>query len=200
MAVKRVENFGKPKFKLSEPVSSQIYDFFEDYFPAEIERRMRDLNQTYPLKGLKVEIGRCEITKGQWLLYTTVCLNGQITNGGLVQFFENCPGLVKDALALLQEWADPEFAAAYEKAAKPLLGLIEKHAKKYPDAQGVDLTVFWEEFEIALDSIADEDVSAIETSCYSFDRETNNKNWFNAQDIKVLTFVKENPKDFAKIQ
>ncbi|MFZ1725256.1 MAG: hypothetical protein WBO29_01950 [Albidovulum sp.] len=186
------------KRKLDEPVSYQIYDCFEDYFPKEIEARLRNLNQTFPLAGLHAQIDCGQITKGQWLLYTTVCFTGQVLNGGTEQFFDNCPGLILDVRAVLKNWAPEELLTTYQTAARSNLEVIEAHSKKTPKAEGADLADFWKELEAAGADFDDDAVSLIDASAYSDDRDSNPLNWFTSLETNVLDFVVNNPTDFKR--
>lgn len=193
MGIKLVEERVQPKYKQNEPTSYQIYDFFEDYFPNEIERHLRELNTTYPVMGLRAQVAAGEITYGQWLLYTTVCFSGQVLNGGLEQFIENCPGLIGDAAAILQDYAKPDFVGAYTAFTRPLLDLIEAHK-----SLGEDLTSFWKEFEIRLDQTDPDTAKTVDEAAYASDRNTNPENWFNNLESRVLEYVLKNPDEYQR--
>lgn len=63
-----------------------------------------------------------QLTEGQRILYSLAALDGQVKNGGITQFFWNCPDLIfpaSDALAALRY---SELSVAYEKALESLMG------------------------------------------------------------------------------
>ncbi|RLJ60501.1 hypothetical protein BCF46_0702 [Litoreibacter meonggei] len=199
MAVLKVDSNTRLKRKSGEPISYQIHDYFEDYFPRPIEQHVRELNQTFPLATLRSQVAAGNMTEGQWLLYTTVCFSGQVLNGGAEQFFSNCPGLIRDAETVLKDWAPAEFLASYKTAASPLLDVIETHAELSPIAQGGDLGDFWKALETAdelIDSVA---VEEIDTSAYAKNRNEDANNWFTELETKVLDFVEKNPEQFKHL-
>ncbi|MBY6121559.1 DMP19 family protein [Mameliella alba] len=186
------------KLNETEPPSYQLYDCFEDFFPPEIEKRIRGLNQSFPLMGLKAQVAAGQISYGQWLLYTTVCLTGQITNGGVEGFFANCPGLILDAAVLLDEWAKPELSTAYKTTAEPFLKVIRSYAESNPTATGNELDKFWDSFEAAFNHFDEDASEKIEDSLYDGGRKDDPENWFFALDVRVLEFVLKNRDHFQR--
>ncbi len=90
------------------------------------------------------------LTQGQQVLYSLGALDGQVKNGGITQFFWNCPDLIfptSEALAVLGE---PELAAAYEKALVSLIGRkdtwldLRSQSRNDPDN-------FWQPFQATYD-------------------------------------------------
>nr|WP_166417082.1 DUF4375 domain-containing protein [Cochlodiniinecator piscidefendens] len=138
------------------------------------------------------------LTEGQWLLYTTACFSGQVLNGGIEQFFSNCPGLIRDAESVLADWASVEFLTAYKTAAAPLLEVIKRHAELPPVDQEHELADFWTAIEAAEKLIDDVTAAEINTSAYSGDRNENPQNWFTKLETKVLKFVEDNPEQFMR--
>jgi hypothetical protein len=66
------------------------------------------------------------LTQGQRILYSLAALDGQVNNGGITQFFWNCPDLVfpaSDALAALRYSA---LSVAFDKALGSLIGKKDK--------------------------------------------------------------------------
>jgi hypothetical protein len=63
------------------------------------------------------------LTQGQRILYSLGALDGQVKNGGIIQFFWNCPDLIFPASEALTALGCSELAVAYEKA---LASLIDK--------------------------------------------------------------------------
>ncbi|MDJ0820226.1 MAG: DUF4375 domain-containing protein [Paracoccaceae bacterium] len=180
-----------------EPLSYQLYDTFEDYLSPPIEERLREMNQAYPIKGLSAFVSNGEITKGQWVLYTQTCLVGQITNGGVAQFIDNCPGLILDAEKLLSEFGPKEMQDAYSLAAQRFLDVIGQHARLNPEATGDDLDPFWADLEAAWRDDDEERFQALEDACYAPDRNDDASNWFTQLEKHVLDWVLENPGDFV---
>ena len=62
------------------------------------------------------------MTQGQRILYSLGALDGQVKNGGITQFFWNCPDLIFPASEALPVLGCSELAAAYEKALECLIG------------------------------------------------------------------------------
>lgn len=182
--------------KPEEPLSYQLHDTFEDYLTADIEERLRVLNQRYPLSGLSAFIAEGEITKGQWILYTHTCLVGQINNGGLEQFFDNCPGLILDVEKLLSKFGAKEFQDAYALAARGLVGAINRYGAD-PKATGEALRPFWADMEAGLDDCDKELFEALEDVCFAHDRQNDPSNWFTQLERRVLDWVLEHPGEFA---
>lgn len=193
-----IERDVRLKLNETEPPSYQLADCFADFFPPEIEERIRGLNQDFPLIGLKPQIAAGQISYGQWLLYTSVCLTGQICNGGVEGFFANCPGLIRDAAVLLEEWAEPELAQAYKTAAEPFLDVIQSHAEAGPTATGKELDEFWGGFEAAFDQFDEDAANKIEVALYDAGRDDDTENWFFALEVRVLDFVLENRGHFQQ--
>jgi hypothetical protein len=186
------------KCKPTEPVSHQIYDCFEDYFPQPIEQHLRTLNTSQPIIGLRAQIARGEVTQGQWLLYTTVCFTGQVMNSGFEGFLVNCPGLIVDAAMVLRDHGAPAFSAAFERVAAPYLRVIEAHQAAMPGAADEVPDAFWQEIEAAyeqLDLAAAEDIDAI---AYASDHNTDAENWFHALEARVLRWVLDHPAEFQE--
>jgi hypothetical protein len=185
--------------KSGEPISHQLYDAFEGYFPAPIETRLRQLNQTFPLKGLFSQIGTDEITMGQWMLYTENCFVGQVVNGGLEQFFDNCPGLIRDAAILLSEYAPREMSDRYAIAAETFIDVIKRHAQNNVDATGDALNPFWAELEDAWRDDDQDRFAVLEATCYKKDRNSDASNWFTQLERRVLDWVLDQPADFREV-
>ena len=62
------------------------------------------------------------LTQGQRVLYSLATLDGQVKNGGITQFFWNCPDLVFPASDALAALSYSELSVAYEKALERLIG------------------------------------------------------------------------------
>lgn len=183
--------------KPEEPLSYQLYDCFEDYLSPDIQKRLLELNQSFPLKGLSGFIPAGQITKGQWVLYTHTCLVGQIANGGLEQFIDNCPGLILDAEKLLSEFGSEDLRAAYALAAQDFLAVIARHASNDPAATGDDLDLFWSDLEAASREDDEGRFSAIDDACYAQSREADASNWFTQLEKRILNWVLEHPREFV---
>jgi hypothetical protein len=90
------------------------------------------------------------LTQGQRILYSLAALNGQVKNGGISQFFWNCPDLIfptSDALAALNY---SELSTAYEKALESLIGNKDKWVA-LRNQSGNDPESFWEPFQATYD-------------------------------------------------
>lgn len=183
--------------KPDEPLGYQLYDTFEDYFSPEIQERLRKLNQSFPIQGLSAAIVSNEITKGQWLLYTHVCFVGQIVNGGVEQFFDNCPGLILDADKLLTDFGSSDLKEAYSLAAKRFLEVIDHHAGKNPEATGEELSLFYADLDAAWCDDDEDRFRVIESACYARDRDSDASNWFTQLEKRVLDWVLKHPAEFT---
>ena len=90
------------------------------------------------------------LTQGQRILYSLSALDGQVKNGGVTQFFWNCPNLIfpaSDALAALKY---SELSTAYEKALESLIGKKDKWVE-LRNQSGNDPETFWEPFQATYD-------------------------------------------------
>ncbi|MGO4855540.1 DMP19 family protein [Phaeovulum sp. W22_SRMD_FR3] len=186
------------KCKPTEPVSYQICDCFEDYFPQPIEQHLRTLNTRQPVLGLQAQIARGEVTRGQLLLYTTVCFTGQIMNGGLEGFLDNCPGLIADAALVLREHGAPAFSAAFDRVAAPYLRVLDAHRAAMPEGAAEVPDSFWQEIEAAYDQLDLAAAEEIDAIAYAPDRDADAKNWFHALEARVLRYVLDHPAEFQE--
>lgn len=90
------------------------------------------------------------LTQGQRILYSLAALDGQVKNGGITQFFWNCPDLivpVSDALAFLNY---SELSVAYEKALESLIGNKDTWLDLRNQSHG-DPANFWKPFQATYD-------------------------------------------------
>lgn len=87
-----------------------------------------------------------QLTAGQRILYALSALDGQINNGGVTQFFWNCPDLIFPAYDALTALGYSELTANYEQALERLLGQkarwseLRQQAVSQPDT-------FWETYQ-----------------------------------------------------
>lgn len=95
------------------------------------------------------------LTQGQRILYSLAALDGQVKNGGITQFFWNCPDLIlpaSDALAALNY---SELSVAYEKALESLIGKKDKWVELRNQSKSVlaksDPADFWGPFQATYD-------------------------------------------------
>jgi hypothetical protein len=93
---------------------------------------------------------RAQLTHGQRVLYTLAALDGQVQNGGLAQFFWNCPDLVFEAQDALNVLAEEELTGAYDQALEQLIGNQHKWLELRRQAGG-DPEDFWRHFEASYD-------------------------------------------------
>ena len=198
MPVLRVEPDVILKRDPDQPISYQIYDCFEDYFPPDIQKKVRELNVFFPLASLRSQVAERELTEGQWLLYTCVCFSGPTLNGGVEGFFGNCPGLIRDVELLLEYAALDEFLVTYRLAAKPLLNLIEKYRLQSANATGDELKDFWTEFEAEEEKVDLAAIKKIEMFSFENKQVPLEENWLFLLESRVLQFVLNNPSHFQK--
>jgi hypothetical protein len=90
------------------------------------------------------------LTQGQRILYSLGALDGQIRNGGVTQFFWNCPDLIFPAGEALPALGCPELAAAYEKALSSLIGNKDQWLELRNRSRN-DPANFWGPFQATYD-------------------------------------------------
>ena len=90
------------------------------------------------------------LTHGQQTLYSLGALDGQLKNGGITQFFWNCPDLIFPASEALATLGVPELAAAYEKALESLIGGKDTWLDLRSQSRD-DPGHFWEPFQASYD-------------------------------------------------
>jgi hypothetical protein len=94
---------------------------------------------------------RKDATVGQRVLYCLSVFDGQVKNGGITQFFWNCPDLVFDVSDALHSLNVPELTQAYDRAVESLVGKKDKwfelRDQAYKDANHPD----WEPFRQSYD-------------------------------------------------
>jgi hypothetical protein len=116
------------------------------------------LNKNEPLqKVLRRFAGRRDdpecrrsLTPGQRTLHSLAALDGQVGNGGIAQFFWNCPDLIIEASESLEVLGETELAAAYGRALEALIGNKEDWLELRKLA-GADPEGFWESFQATYD-------------------------------------------------
>jgi hypothetical protein len=90
------------------------------------------------------------LTQGQRILYSLAALDGQVKNGGITQFFWNCPDLILAVSGALNSLGETDLSAAYEKAIECLIGnnpeWIELRMRSSNDPSN-----FWEPFRASYD-------------------------------------------------
>lgn len=64
-------------------------------------------------------------TRGQRILHALGALDGQVKNGGITQFFWNCPELIFEASDALKALGDSELLELYDKAVHRLMAKHE---------------------------------------------------------------------------
>jgi hypothetical protein len=90
------------------------------------------------------------LTQGQRILYSLGALDGQVRNGGMTQFFWNCPDLIFEASEALASIGETELTMAYDKA---LEGLIRNRDDwlELRRQSSTDPSNFWEPFQASYD-------------------------------------------------
>src|SRR5262245_47287395 len=91
-----------------------------------------------------------QLTQGQRILYSLAALDGQVKNGGITQFFWNCPDLMFPASDALAALSYSELSVAYEKALESLIGKKDTwlHLRKQSNSDRAD---FWGPFQATYD-------------------------------------------------
>jgi hypothetical protein len=119
----------------------------DGYYEALIDRNERLHHRFFEdAKHLK------ELTTGQRLLIQLGTFDSQVKNGGITQFFWNCPDSIFDVADWLEYLGPPELQANYERALEALVGkkerwlaLREEWAK---GGEGPDWELFRQSYEL----------------------------------------------------
>jgi hypothetical protein len=90
------------------------------------------------------------LTQGQRILYSLAALDSQVKNGGITQFFWNCPDLIFPASDALTALNYPELSVAYEKALEGLIGNKDKWFELRNQSSS-DPANFWAPFQATYD-------------------------------------------------
>jgi hypothetical protein len=93
---------------------------------------------------------RESLTRGQRILLSLSALDGQVRNGGITQFFWNCPDLIFEACESLETAGPPELTAAYRRALEALIGSSEDWTALRTKSS-IDSSRFWESFQASYD-------------------------------------------------
>lgn len=140
---------------------------------------------------LKQFVGRLDhpecwshLTPGQRIIYSLAALDGQVKNGGITQFFWNCPDLIFAASDALASLSCNELSGSYENALKSLIA----NKSMWLDLRkqsSVELASFWEPFQATYDLL--------------------DLNWFDDAYFKqygpelidlLITYIRENRGEF----
>jgi hypothetical protein len=89
-------------------------------------------------------------TRGQRILHALAALDGQVRNGGITQFFWNCPDLIFDVSEALDALGEGSLAQAYDKALENLIGNKDEWMELRRQS-GTDPSSFWEPFQKSYD-------------------------------------------------
>lgn len=89
---------------------------------------------------------RAGLTQGQRILYSLGALDGQVENGGITQFFWNCPDLLVEASESLNLLGESELGQAYDKAFNSLIGKKEEWIDLRAQACR-ESHIYWEPFQ-----------------------------------------------------
>ncbi len=179
----------------SDPATYQLHDLFGAYIRVgeEIETRLRTLNIQWPLIGLEPRIETGEITEGQFLLYVTTCWHGQLLNGGVFGFLENCPGLVRDARSALRRFAPPAFRTQWEALVEPAHRVLDESAGYDGNPTDPEIAAVWANYEAALDEMDEDRVKQFEDSIYAEGAKDNAEHPVNVFAQGIVDFVVANP-------
>jgi hypothetical protein len=128
-----------------------------------------------------------QLTQGQRILYPLAAMDGQVKNGGMVQFLWNCPDLICPASDALTALGYSELAAAYEKSLECLFGKKGKWLELRKQSSS-DPAIFWEPFQATYDLL--------------------DLNWFDNAYFKqygptlidlLMRYVRENKAEFIEL-
>ncbi|MGL4235726.1 DMP19 family protein [Tabrizicola sp.] len=193
MPIVLCEHGTPPGINTDQPASWQLANLFGAWLPREVEEHLRGLNQKWPLAGLEAQLARAEVTKGQRLLYTASCLQGQVQNGGAEGFAFNCAGLLRDARSVTREMALPELAEAYASALGTVLEVVDRYAARDPWSTGDNLADFWQDFEAV--EIDEQLAGRLERAFWAVGGQPNPLSENFA--ARVVSYALANPKDFC---
>src|SRR6185295_2352611 len=103
------------------------------------------------------------LTRGQRMLFSLSAFDGQVKNGGITQFFWNCPDLIFEVGDSLKALELTELSGLYDRGVDTLIGKKEDWAqlrnKAYRDPQNPD----WQSFQKSYDLL---DLSWFEDDYY----------------------------------
>jgi len=141
----------EPDFSNQERLSA-CYDAFVDEAGDEI---ITAIVYDRPLTRLSVGISEGKITFGQWVLHVSLILEGQISNGGVRQLFDNFPQLVEDCIELLEFLGLFDFRQQVQLAAGDLPTQVCQARKKYGEgaAENTWFEFTWESDDAAMQAI-----------------------------------------------
>lgn len=110
------------------------------------------LQEVLPQFAGKFDDPECRncLTQGQRILYVLSAFDGQVNNGGITQFFWNCPDLIFEVSEALQLLGETELAQAYDKALESLIGNKDEWIQLRSQSSN-DPSNFWEPFQKTYD-------------------------------------------------
>jgi hypothetical protein len=95
---------------------------------------------------------RNQATTGQQILYALSALDGEVRNGGIEQFFWNCPNLIFDVSDALDSLRFTELREAYDRAVESLVGQKDHwhdlRKRAYSEAGKPDWEPFRQSYEL----------------------------------------------------
>lgn len=127
-----------------------------------------------------------QLTPGQRILYALTALDGQVRNGGVTQFFWNCPDLIFPACDAMAALGYSEFSAAYEQALERLLGQKDRWID-LRDQSRANPADFWGSFQATYDLL---DLDWFDDAYF--------KQYGPALVTRLVKYVSEHKKEFIQ--
>lgn len=111
--------------------------------------RLQDLFRRFVGKLDDAECKSC-LTQGQRILLSLCALDGEVTNGGIAQFFWNCPDQILEVGEALESLGEMALAKSYDKALQGLIGNKDDWID-LRNRSSADPDHFWEPFQESYD-------------------------------------------------
>jgi hypothetical protein len=131
----RVAMTGEEFSQISNDADDPFYEYYIKFY-AENERITR----------LSSHELREKLPKGLQLLVFVTIFDGQVCNGGISQFFWNCPDLIADVCDVFVDLDQNELRREYETACETLLGKKENWIKLREEAYRDETNPDWSSF------------------------------------------------------
>src|SRR5262249_29996697 len=92
-----------------------------------------------------------ELTRGQQLLILLGAFDSQVSNGGVTQFFLDCPGSLFEVADAIEELGAAELVGQYGKALEALVGKKDRWLELRAEWAGAKDNPRWETFQQTYD-------------------------------------------------
>ena len=101
--------------------SMKIFDYHTKYIKPQVVEHISSASRKYEFDRSYQAVEHGILTRGQWLLIIITGFYGQVCNGGVLQYFDNCTEQVFDVPDALKILELHEFRRAYIKLAEQVV-------------------------------------------------------------------------------